>query len=106
MGSGESLQTAVLSSDSLARLGGDEFIVLLPSVGGEEAETIALRICRSLDTSWTLGSGNISASVSVGVALYPDAGSTPDELLRSADGALYKAKSAGRACVRIYDGYA
>jgi diguanylate cyclase (GGDEF)-like protein len=76
-------------------------------VGRDEAASIALRICQSLDTTWSLGpanvTANVTASASVGVALYPDAGNTPDELLRSADVALYEAKAAGRACVRFYD---
>lgn len=89
--------------DVLARLGGDEFVVLLKNVNRDKAVKIASRICHALQYPWHLGFGTVEASVSIGVAIYPDAGVTAHGLLRSADTALYQAKAAGRGCVRLYD---
>ncbi|MYM34708.1 EAL domain-containing protein [Duganella sp. FT94W] len=87
----------VRNSDTVARLGGDEFTVLLS--GLEQAsgvERIAQSMLALLNQPFTLGAARSSVSASIGIALYPSDATTPEELLRSADQAMYAAKQEGR----------
>jgi diguanylate cyclase (GGDEF)-like protein len=80
-------------SDLLARLGGDEFAVLSQRVETRaEAETLATSLREAMHASFELAGHTLSVSASVGIALYPEDGSNEKELLRSADGAMYRAK--------------
>lgn len=80
-----------------ARLGGDEFAVVLPDCDASLAERVAGDILTGLRQKIFSGSGHsVSLSGSIGVALMPDHGDTPDEILGSADLAMYDAKAAGR----------
>lgn len=99
----ERLRACVRTTDTVARLGGDEFALLLLGVGdplraGEVAETVIRSISRPL----VLGNHTVHVGASVGIAGYPGDGSTSDELLSSADLALYQAKSDGRHCHRVF----
>jgi len=85
-------------TDSVARFGGDEFVIILPDTGWQGALTFAERLRRSVDENrFGPPDAAIAATISVGVALGrgTDAVSA-DALLKEADSALYKAKSAGR----------
>jgi diguanylate cyclase (GGDEF)-like protein len=76
--------------DMLARLGGDEFAVLLPRVRSRaEVEEIAHRLERSLDEPFAAEGYVVHGSASIGLALYPEDGSTKDSLLSAADAAMY-----------------
>jgi diguanylate cyclase (GGDEF)-like protein len=76
--------------DMLARLGGDEFAVLLPRVRSRaEVEEIAHRLERSLDAPFAAEGYVVHGSASIGLALYPEDGSTKDSLLSAADAAMY-----------------
>jgi diguanylate cyclase (GGDEF)-like protein len=93
----ERLRNLVRETDSVARLGGDEFAVLLPQSdtdGGIEAT--CARMIATLAQPLSLGERTIQATASIGVAVCPLEGTTPDELYKSADLALYEAKRAGR----------
>ncbi len=76
------------SIDTAARYGGDEFAIILPETGGKEADAVGRRICERLsdDREKPL------LSVSVGIAVYPEDGTTIDTLFQAADRALYKMK--------------
>jgi len=76
------------SIDTAARYGGDEFAIILPETGALEAEAVGRRICE------TLGGDREEPrlSVSVGIAVYPENGTTIETLLQAADRALYKMK--------------
>jgi diguanylate cyclase (GGDEF)-like protein len=81
------------SADMLARLGGDEFAAVLPLVGGrEQAAEVAMRLERSFDDPFTINGHTLRGSASVGVALYPEDGTTRDSLLSAADAAMYVSK--------------
>jgi diguanylate cyclase (GGDEF)-like protein len=84
--------------DLIGRFGGDEFVVLLADSGALEAEIVASR----LRTALARVREPTALSISVGVATL--ATDQLDELLRSADSALYEAKEAGRDCARVYAG--
>jgi len=91
------IQASVREEDLVARLGGDEFGVLLAEMADP---TIAGRVAqRILDiTSMPVllrDELEVTVRASLGVALYPDSGQTPDALLRAADGAMYAAKAKG-----------
>jgi diguanylate cyclase (GGDEF)-like protein len=85
------------SHDLLARLGGDEFAALVPVVRSRaEIEEIAQRLERSFDDPFLIDRYTIQGSASVGIALYPDDGSSKDSLLNHADAAMYVAKNSSR----------
>src|SRR4051812_2626297 len=87
------LAEVVRHGDTLARLGGDEFAVLLPSVTSRNAvEGIADRLRDALHQSFSVGGTTLDVEASIGVSLSPDHGTTPEELLSSADIAMYSAK--------------
>jgi len=78
------------AGDMLARLGGDEFAVLLPKVRTRaEVEEISHRLERSLDAPFTAEGYVVHGSASIGIALYPEDGTTKDSLLSAADAAMY-----------------
>jgi diguanylate cyclase (GGDEF)-like protein len=83
--------------DVLARLGGDEFAALVP-VAHTRADVaeIALRLERSFDDPFDAGGCVLRGAASVGLALYPEDGSTKDSLLSAADAAMYVAKKTKR----------
>lgn len=80
--------------DLVARLGGDEFAVLLtPLHRFEDAQRIADKIAASMSLPIRLPDGQcVVTSLSVGIAVFPDDGRTPAELLNAADAAMYQAK--------------
>lgn len=84
--------------DLVARLGGDEFAVLLaPLHEVEDARRIAQKINASMDVPIQLpGSHSILSSLSIGIAVYPDDGTTPSALLDAADAAMYQTKRLAR----------
>jgi diguanylate cyclase (GGDEF)-like protein len=79
--------------DCVARYGGEEFVVMLLEANLVTATLVAERI-RGRVAEQDLGEGSLT--LSIGVAEYPDGGETPEELIATADAAMYKAKSAGR----------
>ncbi|QYN26221.1 diguanylate cyclase [Amycolatopsis sp. DSM 110486] len=98
------IEDAVRQSDTVGRFGGEEFVVLLPATGGTPVLAIAERVRVAVGELGVVvgGTAQVSGlSVSVGVAGYPDAGDTLDQVLRSADAALYRAKDAGRNRVAV-----
>jgi diguanylate cyclase (GGDEF)-like protein/PAS domain S-box-containing protein len=90
------LSAAVRAADTPARLGGDEFAVLVEDVASvEDVEHLAEHLTRSLTAPFSLSTGTIAISASVGIATSAESPAA-DELLRHADLALYAAKAAGR----------
>jgi diguanylate cyclase (GGDEF)-like protein len=85
--------------DSVGRFGGEEFVVLLPGIGRVHSVAVAERI-RDAVAELTVvaadGTRIAGLSVSIGVAVHPDAGRGVDEVLGAADKAVYAAKNAGR----------
>jgi diguanylate cyclase (GGDEF)-like protein/PAS domain S-box-containing protein len=91
------LGNCVRASDVVARLGGDEFVVVLPDVENAlSVAGVASKIRRSLADLYRIDEHSLYATPSIGVALFPIDGETPETLIRNADTAMYHAKSAGR----------
>ncbi|MDX6655014.1 MAG: diguanylate cyclase, partial [Solirubrobacterales bacterium] len=91
------LLLAVRESDTVARIGGDEFI-LLQTVASQpdSADKLAQRLIEILSEKFDLGGHQACIGASIGIAIGLQDGGQPDELIRNADFALYRAKSSGR----------
>lgn len=99
----ENLREAVREADYVARFGGDEFVVLMEGIRDfRDAAEVAEKIIGKVSQPLTLRSQRIHPSVSVGISLYPDDGSTAQDLLRCADLAMYHAKEETRGGVQFY----
>jgi diguanylate cyclase (GGDEF)-like protein/PAS domain S-box-containing protein len=97
------LRAVTRVDDLVARLGGDEFVVVQAGVNDRyQAEEFAGRLASAVTAPMKLKEQVIFATVSIGVALAPADGTNPERLLKSADLALYKAKTAGRNCIRYF----
>jgi diguanylate cyclase (GGDEF)-like protein len=85
------------TGDMLARLGGDEFAALIPVARSRSAiEEVAQRLERCFDAPFAVEGYVLRGGASVGVALFPDDGTTADSLLSAADAAMYVAKHTKR----------
>lgn len=94
---GEVVNVGVRRIDTAARYGGDEFVVLLPETDPTGAFVLAEKIRIGVqELTLDLPDDTVRPSLSVGVVSYPDDGSTADELMISADGAMYASKRAGK----------
>jgi diguanylate cyclase (GGDEF)-like protein len=83
----------VRAGDTVARFGGDEFIVLLDSVTGpEDAARVAAKVLDAVRAPFRLDGHEVAIVASVGVSVYPRDGTSPDDLVRSADAAMYRDK--------------
>ena len=90
--------------DTVARIGGDEFVILQTEGRQPEASgMLASRIAAALAPPFDLDGLPASIGASIGIALYPQDGTDMDELLRSADTALYRTKGADRGACRFYE---
>jgi diguanylate cyclase (GGDEF)-like protein len=98
------LRQHLRDSDTVARLGGDEFAIIQPFVEQPTGATsLASRIIDSLSAPYTIAGHEIVIGTSIGVAVAPDDGVTADQLLKSADLAMYRAKSDGRGVFRFFE---
>jgi diguanylate cyclase (GGDEF)-like protein len=101
---GHRLQAAARPSDLVARLGGDEFAIVQTSVD-QPAGVIALatRLIAEIAKPFEVEGHQVGIGASVGISIAPNDGSDPDKLLKSADMALYRAKSDGRDSYRFFE---
>jgi diguanylate cyclase (GGDEF)-like protein len=96
------LSSVLRDCDTVARLGGDEFAVVLSGVGMEGARESAVRTQQVLEEPFTSDGLLLSVGASIGIALHPEHGTTPSELMKHADVAMYEAKRAASG-YEIYD---
>lgn len=100
----ERLKRCVRVTDTVGRLGGDEFAIIKNSANQpEEVASLARRICDVLKEPFDLEGNQISIGASIGIAIAPNDGTNPDQLLKNADMALYKGKGDGRGVYRFFE---
>ncbi|MCC0808100.1 EAL domain-containing protein [Methylobacterium sp. W2] len=98
------LQSAVGEMNVVARLGGDEFaILLLDGATVAQVQSVAANIVEAINRAFLLDGQLVHIGISVGVAIAPLDGTQPEDLLRNADFALYKAKGEGKATFRMFE---
>lgn len=96
----ERILSCLRAEDTLARFGGDEFCLLLPDIPSKESvASVAEKILKAVRQPFSINNHELYLSLSLGIAIYPDAGKTGDALLQSADIAMYHVKANGK------DGY-
>jgi diguanylate cyclase (GGDEF)-like protein/PAS domain S-box-containing protein len=98
------LGATVRDADTIARLGGDEFVVLQPNpLSRQNVGNLAKRLLGAFALPFATEHGELTVGISIGIALHPNDGTTPAELLEYADRALYAAKHAGRGTYRFFN---
>ncbi len=102
---GERLASVTRKSDTVGRMGGDEFVLVLPQISQPaNAAMLAQRILDIFREPFIFDGHRLNVTTSVGIAVYPDDGKEIEELLKSADTAMYWAKEQGRDDYRFYSG--
>jgi diguanylate cyclase (GGDEF)-like protein/PAS domain S-box-containing protein len=97
------LKKVIRNDDTVARLGGDEFVVLLPRVHDErDLAEVAIKVREELLKPYLVEEMPLHLSPSIGIAIYPEDGSSPSELIKNADAAMYLAKEKGRNNYQFY----
>jgi diguanylate cyclase (GGDEF)-like protein len=103
------LKTVVRESDTVARLGGDEFVILLQNLKGnnkiidQELNRVAEDIITTFNQPIILKETPYIARLSMGASIFGIHGNSPNELLKSADSAMYQAKRSGEKSMRIFN---
>lgn len=99
----ERLQHCVRDTDTICRQGGDEFIIVLADIGDPEIPArIAEKILRRLSEPFEIDGHVLGTSFSIGIAVFPNDGATPEVLMKNADTAMYHAKESGRNTYRFF----
>ncbi|MFO7605983.1 MAG: EAL domain-containing protein [Desulfurivibrionaceae bacterium] len=101
---GSRLYGCLRPGDTVARLGGDEFAIILEDIAAkEDAELIAGRILEAVNSPVEIDGHDLFLSQSIGIALKSDCYECPEEILRDADIAMYRAKAKGGGCYVFFD---
>ncbi|GAB1543494.1 hypothetical protein NUACC21_61690 [Scytonema sp. NUACC21] len=96
------LERCLRAGDTVARLGGDEFTILLDNIQDlNDVINIANRINAALTGAFNLAGNEVITTVSIGIALGSSTYKEPEELIRDADIAMYRAKKLGKARYEI-----
>lgn len=91
-------------NDTVSRLGGDEFSIILNDIKQtDNARIVAEKLINNTAQRISIDDKEVMPGCSIGVAIYPDHGGTPQGLLKMADDAMYRAKQAGKNQYRLYD---
>ena len=94
---GQRMKKSVREYDVVARFGGDEFLIMIPQADDlASIEKVAIKVLENLKQPIVIRGQNLVISISIGIAVYPVDGDDPDELLKSADIAMYVSKGIAR----------
>jgi len=97
------LRQSVRPADVVARFGGDEFIIIAETTADRTVgDEIARRICRAIEQPYEVEGHSLVLSCSIGLAVYPDDGEMPEDLISRADIAMFDVKGTGRAGYRYF----
>jgi diguanylate cyclase (GGDEF)-like protein len=100
----ERIRSCLREGDAVARLGGDEFAVIQGNVGAPtETTALAARLTELISAPFDLDGHQVVIGVSIGIAVAPTDAADPDQLLKNADMALYRAKADGRGTYRFFE---
>ena len=104
------LKEAIGDDGLLARHGGDEFALLVTDLADTDADerlarakAVAERVLRGVRVPLSIDTTEFELDASIGIAVHPDHATTPDDLLRHADTAMYQAKATGHGHVQVYE---
>jgi diguanylate cyclase (GGDEF)-like protein/PAS domain S-box-containing protein len=98
------LRACLRIGDTVARIGGDEFVVLLEGNSKRDTfERVATKLADSLTDAIDIDGREMYVAASMGISVFPQDGTDSETLLRNADTAMYRAKTAGRNCWRFFD---
>ena len=102
---GRRLGECVTDNDTVARLGGDEFAIVqfCKDCDPSAVALLASHVVERISEPYTIGGHQLVIGVSIGISLAPEDGKNPDELLKKADLALYRAKADGRGTYRFFE---
>jgi diguanylate cyclase (GGDEF)-like protein len=91
------IRDEIRETDTVARIGGDEFVIILSSLPEDNiAERIATNVIKQIARPIEINNIEVAVSASIGISLYPENGITAEELIRSADKAMYRVKHDGK----------
>jgi len=97
------LKSCLREGDTVARLGGDEFIVVLPNVeSAKVASVVGQKLLDAIKSAFMVEGNEIFVTCSIGIALYPEDGTTADELIKNSDTAMYFTKDKGKNSFNRY----
>jgi len=98
----ERIRANLPETSFVARFSGDEFVILLSKASVEEARQTGESLLRAMSQEFDIGEDRLDIAASVGIVTYPTDGASPSELMRHADLAMHRAKTAGRNCVTVF----
>lgn len=99
---GKRLTAVVRESDTVARIGGDEFVIVLADADTRGTATVATKLLESVSQPYQIGIHTLTATSSIGIAMYPENGAEYSVLYQHADTAMYRAKHEGRNGYRFF----
>jgi diguanylate cyclase (GGDEF)-like protein/PAS domain S-box-containing protein len=100
---GKRLVALIRQSDTVSRIGGDEFIIKLNNVADRrELAQVAERVVATINEPMEIRGATLTIGTSIGIASFPEDGISPEDLMKSADVAMYAAKSAGKNTFRFF----
>lgn len=97
------IKSCMRSQDMIARLGGDEFVALIEINDSQDAASAAAKINSLINSVFNISKNEIQISASIGVAIYPENGTSAHELVLNADSAMYGAKNNGRNGYQLFE---
>ena len=97
------INAVLRQSDSVGRVGGDEFVIVLSEIAHSgDTALVAQKLLQAIAAPHRVGGRDVTVTASLGLALYPDDGLTAEDLVASADMAMYAAKRNGRGACRFF----